>query len=390
MVFKETDPLFGRNPFVLTGEEWKEKRGQITPAFTPARLKALFPLIEDVCERMTKYLTIECATKPIGGFDGRELAAKFTVDVVAKCAYGVEANSFDEADAFIRKMGTGITSFGTMTFIHLAVTSVFPILRNFWKNSLVPKNINQFFIQLTKDSIDYRLNSNIDRADYLNYLIQLKQQKNVENIDLAAHGISFFVDGFDTSSLVMAHTLYELGRNVEAQTKLRVKINEHEKADFDLLNEMPYLNQVVYEALRMHPPGAYLSRMCTEPIELNGGKDKKVLIEKGIIVNIPIYSLHRDADYYENPDEFYPERFDQENGGIKAFRDKGVLMPFGDGPRMCLGMKFAVLQVKAGIFEIIKHFRVSVNKKTQEPLVLKPSEILTVPIGGIWLDFEKV
>lgn len=351
-------------------------------------------MIDDVCERMTKYLNTECEKKPINGFDGRELAAKFTVDVVSKCGFGVEANSFVETDAVIRKMGTGITSFGTMTIIYLTVISIFPIVRRFWKKSLVPKNTEKFFVQLMKDAIDYRVNSNIDRADYLNYLVQIKKQKNLTDIELAAHGISLFVDGFDTSSLVIAHTLYEIGKNLEAQEKLRDEINEciknHGKINFDLINEMPYLNQVVYESLRMHPPGAILSRKCTEPIELIGAKDKKILIEPGMIINIPLYSIQRDADYYENPDDFYPERFNPENGGIKAFRDKGVLMPFGDGPRMCLGMKFALVQVKAGVAEIVKNFRVSVNKKTQEPLVLVPSELLTVPVGGIWLDLEKI
>lgn len=352
-------------------------------------------MIDDVCGNLTKYLNIECEKeKPINGFDARELSAKFTVDVVSKCGFGVEAKSFEDNDAVIRKMGTGITSFGTWTIIYLTVTSIFPIVRKFWKKSLVSKNIEQFFIQLTKDAIDYRINSNIDQADYLNYLIQIKKQKNLEDIDLAAHGISFFVDGFDTSSLGMAYTLYELGKNSKAQEKLRDEIKEyitnHGKIDSDLLNEMPYLNQVVYESLRMHPPAATLSRRCTEKIELNGPKDKKIFIEPGTILNIPIYSVHRDAEYYENPDEFNPERFDPENGGIKVFRDKGVLMPFGDGPRMCLGMRFALLQVKAGIVEIIKNFRVSVNKKTQEPLVLMPSEILTVPIGGLWLNIEKI
>lgn len=343
---------------------------------------------------MTKYLNIECDNKPINGFDGRELAAKFTTDVVSKCGFGIEAKSFDEADCFIRKMGTGITSFGTITYIYLAVTSIFPIVRKFWKRSLVSKSTEQFFVQIMKDGIDYRINSNIDRADYLNYLIQIKKQKNLEDIDLAAHGISFFVDGFDTSSLVIAHTLYEIGRNSKVQEKLRDEINEytknHGKIDVDHINEMPYLNQVVYESLRMHPPAAYLSRKCTEQFEFTDAKDKKVLIEPGMIINIPIYSIQRDAEYYENPDDFYPERFDGENGGVKAFRDKGVLLPFGDGPRMCLGMRFALVQVKGGVVEIVKNFKVSVNKKTQEPLVLMAGEILTVPVGGIWLDLEKI
>lgn len=80
-----------------------------------------------------------------------------------------------------------------------------------------------------------------------------------------------------------------------------------------------------------------ISKKCMEAIEVIGAKDKKLQIEKDMIVVIPIYSIHRDKEYYENPDEFLPERFDEENGGIKKYKDMGVWLPFGVGPRTCLG-----------------------------------------------------
>lgn len=107
-------------------------------------------------------------------------------------------------------------------------------------------------------------------------------------------------------------------------------------------------------------------------------------------VMIPIYSIHRDPDYYPEPEKFYPERFDAEHGGVKAFKDKGVLLPFGDGPRICLGIRFATMQSKAAIAGIVKNFKISVNDKTQHPLVLAPKEFLNVKVGGLWLDFKPV
>jgi cytochrome P450 len=105
------------------------------------------------------------------------------------------------------------------------------------------------------------------------------------------------------------------------------------------MNKMPYLDQVFNEALRMHPPVMFTSRICTEPIDLifDG---KTAPIEKDMNVYIPIHQIHYDPEYYKNPHEFQPERFDPKNGGLKAFKDKGVFLPFGDGPRMCLGLCF--------------------------------------------------
>lgn len=78
---------------------------------------------------------------------------------------------------------------------------------------------------------------------------------------------------------------------------------------------------------------------------------------------------------------------------MKSFRDRGVLIPFGDGPRICLGMRFALLQLKAAAFEIIKNFKITVDPRMSpsEKLEIDPSELLmNVKKGGIWMNFEVV
>lgn len=102
--------------------------------------------------------------------------------------------------------------------------------------------------------------------------------------------------------------------------------------------DLPYLDQCVHETLRLFPPLATLFKLCTEPVELNnelGGI--KVTLKPQDVVYISAYSFHYDPDYYENPNKFWPERFNEELGGVKKYRDMGVYLPFGDGPRMCPG-----------------------------------------------------
>ena len=94
----------------------------------------------------------------------------------------------------------------------------------------------------------------------------------------------------------------------------------------------------------MHSPLAFTARMCNEPIEIEGLKGHKVLIEKGMDIIIPVNEFHYDPDNYENPEEFCPERFDVEKGGIKAYMDKGIWLPFGMGPRICLGNLFSTFE----------------------------------------------
>lgn len=185
----------------------------------------------------------------------------------------------------------------------------------------------------------------------------------------------------------------QLANNKHVQDKLRVEINENcdkdGKINFETINEIPYLDQVWNETLRMHSPAVFNTRKCTESIVLESG-GYKAPIDLGINIYIPIHQIHYDPEYYDEPETFKPERFDPENGGVKAFKDKGVFFPFGDGPRMCIGMRFAQLQSKAGIASIIRNFELSVNRKTAKKFIIDPVEFLNVKVGGLWLDFKPI
>lgn len=97
-----------------------------------------------------------------------------------------------------------------------------------------------------------------------------------------------------------------------------------------------------------------------------------------------------DEDYYESPQEFIPERFLEENGGLKKYKDMGVYYGFGEGPRACLGMRFALAQIKTALVEIIRKFEVHVNPKTRNDCELDPKYFLARLYGGIYLDFKRL
>lgn len=84
----------------------------------------------------------------------------------------------------------------------------------------------------------------------------------------------------------------------------------------------------------MHAQANFLNRECSEPVELTDSSGRKISFKKDDSVNFLVYSLHRDPEYFSEPEKFNPERFAPENGGVKAFQDRGVFLPFGDGPRI--------------------------------------------------------
>lgn len=96
------------------------------------------------------------------------------------------------------------------------------------------------------------------------------------------------------------------------------------------------------------------------------------------------------SEYYPNPDAFNPGRFDPEHGGVKAFKDRCVLIPFGDGPRICSGMRFAYVQIKAAIVEVVRRFEISVDEQTPESLTISPTEFMNVMNHKLMLNFKQI
>lgn len=144
------------------------------------------------------------------------------------------------------------------------------------------------------------------------------------------------------------------------------------------------------ESLRISPVIGFALKVCTEHFEFVDYKDHKVTVEKGTPVYIPSYSIHHDEEHYPNPETFDPNRFSAENGGIKSYRDKGVFLSFGDGPRICFGMRYGMMQVKVAIVELVRNFALKTNPKTQQPAVFDPENFLLSQVGGLWADFVPI
>lgn len=208
MIDTEYDPLFAKNPFFLKDEEWKEKRAEITPAFTTNRLKALYPLIQDVSSRMVKYINAE--SKKHEPFEARELSAKFTTDVVSNCIFGVDAESFTKEKPEIREMGRRLLAPSSSVFFKIFIVSSFPFLKKFIKIQFTSNDVQKFFVDLMEQALKYREEKKIQREDFLDYVIQLRNKKHISELEMASHTISFFSDGFETSSIAIAHILYEV------------------------------------------------------------------------------------------------------------------------------------------------------------------------------------
>lgn len=142
---------------------------------------------------------------------------------------------------------------------------------------------------------------------------------------------------------MLAFTSYEIAVNPQIQQKIYKEIIETnvqlggKRITYDALQKMKYMDQVICESLRKWPPGFVNDRVCTKDYVYDDGEKLKFKMDKGAILMFPTYSIHHDSAYYSDPEQFDPERFNDEN---KHNISPETYLPFGMGPRNCIGMLF--------------------------------------------------
>ncbi|KAK7863029.1 hypothetical protein R5R35_010772 [Gryllus longicercus] len=144
---------------------------------------------------------------------------------------------------------------------------------------------------------------------------------------------------------------------------------------------MKYLDAVISEVLRLYPPAPSTDRICVKDTLLPAGEySNAITIPKGTIVQAPIVGLHTDPQYWKEPKKFDPDRFSDENKHkIKPF----TYMPFGMGPRICIGQRFALIEVKMALVHLLHSFDLHPSAKTKFPIEYQTGANLLAK-GGFW------
>ncbi|XP_057336044.1 cytochrome P450 6B5-like [Microplitis mediator] len=399
---ENSDPL-SANLINLTGTKWRTLRTKLTPAFTSGKIKNMFEMFVDSSNKFRKFVVKFADAEETVEF--RDLAAKFTTDIISTCCFGLETNTIQDNDSEFRSMCRKVLDPSLTIGLKRLVRWYLPGLFKYLQMSLTPIEVSNYFMNLVKNMIDYRIANNYHRNDILQLLMKLKDHKlsiddnNNHDFDdkhsdiiiddrtIAAQAYIFLLAGFETSSTTMSFTMFELAVNQEIQQKVYEeiieKIKKYGKLSWDAIAEMEYLDCVIRETLRKHPPVGLVPRVCNEDYIL---PTTNLVIEKGVTVLIPIHAIHHDPKYYKNPEKFDPDRFFMDKNNNKH-RDC-VFLPFGAGPRICIGYRFAHAQTKAGIVALLIDYKVSLGKNMAPTLDYDPiANILTNKLG-IWLKIN--
>jgi len=360
-MFSHVDRIFGKSLFGMLGQKWRDMRATLSPIFTGSKMKSMFGLISSHIEDFMIHFERKAGKDGTKEIDALEIFSRFTADAISTSMLGFEgdcvANDDSKLFVFAKKM---IDDFmGPRAIPKFICNGFFPKLYKFLDLQLISKETADFFRRAVVDVMNERDRTNTSRSDIIQLMLNVKKEANCKDVDLnnktntknlkefiaddeywMAQGFIFFFGGFDTTSNLLQSATLELALNPEIQEELHREISEviqsldGKPVSYDILQNMKFLDMVVSEALRKHPPFTHMDRQCSKDYELDLGNGKFVSIKKGCLIFLPCYQLHRDPEYFPNPEKFDPYRFSDEN---KDSIVSGTYLPFGIGPRACIG-----------------------------------------------------
>ncbi|XP_037872543.1 cytochrome P450 CYP9A22 isoform X1 [Bombyx mori] len=425
LVDDTADPFFGRNLFSLRGQEWKDMRSTLSPAFTSSKMRGMVPFMVEVNNQMIDMIKKKIVANADGYLDceGKDLTTRYANDVIASCAFGVKVDSHTNEENQFYLMGRDMADFGFRKIMVFLGYSSFPKLMKKFNAKLLSDETGHFFTDLVLRTMEDREVKEIVRPDMIHLLMEAKQGKlsydekstkeadtgfaTVEesdvgkktinriwsNTDLIAQATLFFVAGFETISSAMSFALHELALNPEIQDRLVQEIKENYaktggKFDFNCIQDLTYMDMFVSEVLRLWTPVVGMDRLCVKDYNLgraNKNATKDFILRKGEGLSIPTWSIHHNPEYYPEPYKFDPERFSEENKrNIKPF----TYLPFGTGPRNCIGSRFALCEVKVMLYQLLQQIEVLPSDKTKVRAKLAKDTFNVKIEGGHWIRLK--
>ncbi|GBM81409.1 Cytochrome P450 3A8, partial [Araneus ventricosus] len=388
----------------------------LTPAFTTGKIKRMIDIIKECGQTATEnFRTAAKRGKPL---QAKSIYGAFAMDVIPVLLSVKLIHNDTKKINLLNSQRSIFNGFLDQLIIFL----LFPKLAKFFKVPILSPKPLEFFRNVILQIMEERKNTGQTRNDFLQLLMAtLKQNaeelkvdsgneekdvlsdyghdestdpiaKFVSNKNLTlnaavAQSISFFTAGFDTIASTLSFATYLLAVHPEIQDRMYEEVRQvlqktEGELTYEAIQEMKYLDNVLSETLRLYPVIPRLERMTEADCKLG---DTGIVVPKGMVIVIPTYALHQDPKLFPDPEKFDPDRFLPEE---RAKRDSYAYLPFGDGPRHCIGMRFALIEVKTCLAYVIANFKMHRCPETKVPLEFCLGPGLLIP-KDIALRFEE-
>jgi cytochrome P450 len=362
-VHEEMRHLLGRNLFDLDHESWLPRRRALQPVFTKQHVRAFGGHMAQAAEMVaaswrdgvTVDLDAECR--------------RLTLRALGRSVLGLDLDQHTEAVAEPLQIAVQ----------YVTDRALQPVRAPLWlptasrrRAKAASETLHRFAAEILHAC---RADPTRD-APLVHALIAAVDPETgrpLSDEDIGDELLVFMLAGHDTTATLLAYALWALGHHAEMQDKVRGEVAElggRELTPEDV-PRLRYTTQVLHEALRLCPPGAALSREAVEDIEVDGYR-----VAAGTMLVVGIYAIQRDPRLWERPLEFDPDRFDPENSNG---RDRWQYLPFGAGPRSCIGDHFAMLEAALALATIVRSTEID-SVSAQFPTVVPFTTVAAEPI----------
>jgi cytochrome P450 len=353
------EPLLGPQSVLgLSGEPHRRMRQLLMPPFHGERMRSYGEVIQAICREEADGWTAEA---PI---DARSSMQRITMRTILRTVFGLrEGPRLGQLEALLVEMLDGFNQ------PWMTLPLYFEVLRS----DLGPASPWGRFLRqraaidalLFEEIAERRAQADGSRDDILSLLLDARDVEGhpLTDGELRDELLTLLVAGHETTATALSWALYWLATRPEVADRLRRELVEASSTpdgapELGTLLRLPYLQAVCNETLRIHPVGMLtFPRRLEEPVSLGGHH-----LEAGTVVMGCIYLAHRRSQVYPDPERFDPERF---LGGSFA---PNTFLPFGGGSRRCIGMAFALFEMKVVLSELVRHFTVELDPSTSLPV----------------------
>ena len=369
----------GRNVLTTEGDDWERQRRLLTPAFSPKRMSGYMALMQAAIERCVHE---ELPTSPgqQADIDVDAFTTRVTMDVILRTLFSHESSREETRQASVAIRALSRQSMREVYWA-LVPPEWFP-----YPGRAEMRGHLRTLQRLIAGHVEARSRRRSEchsedehpGGDVLDMMLAagdgdspLTPQEVLDNCML------LFGAGFDTSASALTWWIGVMATHPEVQEALQREVDAayRDAVDLATMARLPLLNATIKEAMRLYPPStALFTRVAKRDVEIAG-----VAVRKGTLVAAPIWQIHRNARYFPDPDRFAPARFLPDAPAIP----RGAFMPFGAGPRFCLGQQFASVEIALVAAHLVRHFDLGLASGDALPapfvdLALKPRTPLNV------------
>jgi cytochrome P450 len=353
----------GEGLFVTGGDQWQNQRTQVQPAFYRERLNTYVPEMRSTAEETVEQWRDGMVV------DVNDTMTATTLDVLGRTLFGVDVTEnpvvSEASDAILAR-------FDTSRFWSFLPDRLPTPTNRRYRRKL--GELQQFVDDLAQQRRQQQPENRGD--DLLSILVGFVEASDLTVEEFRDNMVTFLFAGHETTALGLTYTLLCLAQHPDRQADLRAEVDAvcDGTVRAEDLPKLTQMEHVIDEALRLYPPVYMFFREAKRDVTLQGYD-----IPAGTTLVLPQWAVHRDPEWWDDPETFRPERFDDD-----AEHPEYAYFPFGGGPRHCIGMRFARMEMKAVLATVLDEYSFELVSDPDPDLIastnLKPGEPIEVEL----------